>query len=658
LSTSWPDGRAPGARAASHFPDAKRDASASALTLGVVGHVDHGKTALVRALTGIETDRLKEERERGLSIVLGFSYLETPNGIIDLIDAPGHEDFIRAMISGATGLDGIVLVVAANEGIMPQTKEHFDIARLLDVGRGLIVINKSDLVSAAEIEELQRDLQMFVAGTFLENAPIISASAVTRRGIDELASAFDALCAVPIERPAAAGFYMPLDRIFTVKGFGVVATGTLRGAPLAINDAVEIMPSGRHASVRALQNHQRAVDRGFPGQRIAVNLRNVNRSDLERGNVIGTPGLVTPTRRVDAEIRLLEDAAPLQNAATARLLIGTTEAIVKIRMLGARELAAGSTGYAQLRCDRDIATLRGERFILRSYSPMRTVGGGRILDPTPARHARFDTAVTTRLAAAAAGEPAAIARQALNDAGSQGLVIETAARQLGIEATELEKLAESGEAVRVSHAHLASAAAVAAVREAVVAELGRYHEMHPHRQGMPVSSLETTLESAPHRDVLAHAVRELAASSTILTEGDSLRLADFDPLARLSEAERRAADDVEQAFRESALVPLPVERVIGASKSRQHLYRLLLEYGRLVRLKTYDRNAELVLHSYAVDEAKRKIAERFPLPSTFTVSEARDVLGSTRKYVVPLMEHFDATGFTVRRGDHRQLRAP
>ena len=268
-----------------------------ALTLGVVGHVDHGKTALVRALTGAETDRLKEERERGLSIVLGFAFLETSHGVVDLIDVPGHEDFIRAMIAGATALDGVVLCVAANEGVMPQTVEHLNIARLLGLTRGFCVLTKTDLVSADELALARADLAEIVSGTFLEPAPVVETSTVSGTGVDAVREAVATLAATPVARELRTGFFLPLDRAFTLKGFGLVVTGTLRGAALRVGADVELLPARRRATVRGLQNHGRPIEVAEPGQRVAVNLRQLGKDDVEHGGVLASPDSLTPTQR-------------------------------------------------------------------------------------------------------------------------------------------------------------------------------------------------------------------------------------------------------------------------------------------------------------------------------------------------------------------------
>ena len=357
----------------------------SQLTLGVIGHVDHGKTALVRALTGIETDRLKEEKERGLSIVLGFSYLQFPHSVIDLIDVPGHEDFIRAMISGATAIDGVLLVVASNEGIMPQTREHFDIAQLLGIDRGLIVLTKTDLVTEEELDAVEKEVGLFVSETFLESAPVIKTSAVKSKGIPELQRECELLeVKSSLPKMNTEGSFLPIDRVFSMQGFGLVATGTLRLGPLQNGTSVEILPNGGIATIRGLQNHNKYVDKVMPGQRVAVNLRNIKKDELKRGSVIGTPGFLKATKRLDVKVSLLNNLTDdLKNGELVRVLFGATDVVAKVRLIDKPSIEPGSSGLVQLRCQSDVVTHKTERFIIRSLSPIFTIGGGEILDLNP-----------------------------------------------------------------------------------------------------------------------------------------------------------------------------------------------------------------------------------------------------------------------------------
>jgi selenocysteine-specific elongation factor len=628
-----------------------------ALSLGILGHVDHGKTALVRALTGIETDRLKEELERGLSIVLGFAYIETGHGDIELIDVPGHEDFVRAMIGGATALDGIVLCVAANEGVKPQTVEHFNIAQLLGIDRGVVVVTKTDLVDAPTLAAVRAELDGYLEGSFLDGADVFETSVTLGKGIDAVREALTAMTAAPVERDAAGPFFLPLDRSFTMHGFGQVVTGTLRRGQLRVGDTVEMQPSGRSATVRALQNHGRPVDHAVPGQRVAVNLRHVDRDELRRGDVLAAPGSITPTSRLDAELRLLPDAVrAIGNGGTLRFLTGTAEAMAKIRLLDRRELLPGDRAMVQFNLDRKIATRPSEPFLIRSASPPHTIGGGRILDVNAKRHRRFDAGVTQRLETAATGDLALIAARRLEEAGCEGLRLDALARELGIGRDGLsDSIARLG-AIAIDPDLAVASAAYDALLNEILTAIERFHNEQPYRNGIDAGSLVSALESHPAAEVLRHALRHLGERERIRSVNGALCLTGHDPLARLGERERQLADSIERTFLDGGLEPPLPQAVHGGDRAKQILFRLLLETGRLVRLRAYDRDSERVLHASVLEAAKRAIGQKYPSPAAFAIKDVRDLLGSTRKYILPLMEHLDTTGATVRSGDLRRLR--
>ena len=626
------------------------------LTLGVIGHVDHGKTALVRALTGIETDRLKEEQERGLSIVLGFSYLESSRRTIDLIDVPGHEDFVRTMISGATGIDGVLLIVAANEGVMPQTREHFDIAELLGVDRGLIVLTKTDLVSTEELALSEDDVRSFVAGSFLDGAPLVCVSALRGEGLVALKHA---LTGIPARERAASeeGFYLQVDRVFGMRGFGAVVTGTLRAGTLEANHAVEILPGGETATIRGLQIHNQSVDMAYPGQRVAVNLRHQKREVLGRGAVLAPPGFLKPSRRIDVEMRLLERASePLKNGASVRVLFGTSEAIAKVRLLDVRTLEPGANGLVQLRFRREVAGHPGERFIVRGLTPVVTTGGGRMLDIGAPRHRRFDAAVIRRLQSAAERDPAAMVRTSLADAGLKGADREALRLRLGLSPPEMDAAVQSSSAIEVREGRLLDATAHRRLVESVLAVVERYHQDHPRNQGLPMASIPSLLQADIDEAALQHAVDEVEARGELKNDASILSRADFDPLASLSAEERQLAAKAEEIFRSCGLMPPPPESVLRGERLRAGVLRLLTDTGVLVRLKTYDRSRYLMMHREVLRDVRQRLRDRFPYPAEFTVADVRDLLGTTRKYIVPLMEHLDASGVTIRTGNIRRLR--
>lgn len=629
----------------------------SQLTLGVIGHVDHGKTALVRALTGIETDRLREERERGLSIVLGFAHLALDHGTVDFIDVPGHEDFIRMMISGATGIDGVLLVVAANESVMPQTREHFDIARLLGIDRGLIAMTKTDLISDESLAIAEQSVRELVAGSFLQDAPFVRVSTVTGDGVDSLKAELASLFVPEAEGDVADTFFLPIDRVFAMPGFGVVVTGTLRRGCLTEKQVVEVLPRGYTATVRALQNHSQPVEMAYPGQRIAVNLRGVEREDVDRGDVLASKGFLTPTRRLDVELELLSDNEhELKNGAAVRLLLGTSAVTARVRLLGQHVLRPGETGYAQLRCQGDVVTHRDERFVLRSISPAHTLGGGRVLVVNAERHLRFDAPTLERLERTAATDSQAVFEARLADAGVAGLGTDAVQQELSLSAEAIAAAVDHARAVRIGDSHIVDQASYAALLTHIIATLDGFHAAHPKQQGLAAAALSHELETESEPKVLRYAVAELAGSRELLMEGGVLRRPGFDPLHGLPADERAIAAQIEQQFLADGLNPPDVGSVKKAAPVKQQLFRLLLDIGTLVRLKTYDRKSGMVLHHKVLTAIEQRLEERFPYPQTFTVAEVRDLLNATRKSVVPLMEHLDSIGATVRDGNVRHLR--
>ena len=627
------------------------------LTLGVIGHVDHGKTALVRELTGIETDRLKEEQERGLSIVLGFSYIESSNGILDLIDVPGHENFIRTMISGATGIDGVLLVVAANEGVMPQTREHFDIAQLLGLDRGLVVLTKVDLVTAEELTLVEEEVCAFTMGSFLERAPVVRTSTLQRKGLEELRTALDGMDERESTGSTSTGFFLPIDRVFAMQGFGAVVTGTLRSGVLNSGENVEILPRKEIATVRGLQNHNQAVETVFPGQRVAVNLRNIKWEELRRGDVLASPGFLKITRRIDVELKLLKHIrGNLKNGTAVRVLFGTTEVIAKIRLLDCAELNPGSTGLGQLRFQRDVTTHRSERFIIRNISPVFTFGGGRILDTNPPRHRRFDDSVTNRLRNTADGNAIEVVRLSLNEGGMCGENIESLRERLGISSKDMEAVIGAASVVKVGEDRIISQSSYAELMDGISAVTEHFHDENPHRQGLKVTNIPSQLQVNINEEVLHQAIGELKVKGELWSNGSIVRKIDFDPLIRLPKVERRLAGELEETFRLGGLTPPSLDAVLGGDDTKQDIYQLLREMGKLVRLRTYDRDSNFVLHQDVLSDIKQKLQKAFPYPREFSISDLRDLLGTTRKYLIPLVEHLDATGVTIRIGNIRRLR--
>ena len=530
------------------------------LTLGVLGHVDHGKTSLVRALTGTDTDRLKEEKARGMSIVPGFAYLEYAGGTVDIVDVPGHEDYVRAMIAGASGIDAALLVVDAREGVRRQTAEHIAIAALLGVRRGVAALSKTDLASGGEARAA---LRAYLQTTFLAHAPIIGTSARSGAGIAELREAIGALLESATPPAPAEGAFLPVDRVFSMTGHGTVVTGTLRRGTLAPGAEVEVLPAGVRALVRRLQVHGRNAEIALPGQRVGVNLRGIGVESAARGSVVATPGLVAPSKLIEVE---LTGAAPMPGRAV-RVLLGTSDSPARVRRR--------KDGGVRLACERPLCALAGERFVLRDDAARRTLGGGRVL--APRRH-----------------------------------------------------FAE--ERVR-------------AAERAVVDFVEAFHARHPTREGASLAACRDAVGDAPLFDEALARLR-----GRLETIRGVVRRAGFDALGALPPAERRCAERLERAFLAGGVSPPRPEDVVSAGA--EPVYRLLIARGRLIRVAGAD-GRPVVFHREAVESARRELGAAYPPPERFTVSQARERLRSTRRFVVPLLEFLDASRFTRRAGDVR-----
>ena len=626
------------------------------ITAGVAGHVDHGKTSLVRALTGMETDRLREEKERGLSIVPGFAYLESERGAIDFIDVPGHEDFIRMMISGATGIDFLLLTVAANEGIKPQTREHLHIADLLGAGRGLAVITKSDLAAPGDCGRVADQIRDFTAGTFMEGCRIVETSVSDRRSIGNLTTLLEQQLLDPVERTDTGRCYLPLDRVFTMPGFGTVATGTLRNGALATGQEVDILPQGRRAVVRQLQVHNREEDAARPGQRVAVNLRNVDMSHIARGDVLATPGYLEPTRLLDVELRLLDGPdAPPKYGEMIRVLFGTCEVAAKLRILGDGEAQPGSTFPAQLDCARPVAAPVGERFIMRTLSPAKTIGGGRILDNAPAKHRRSDRRAVNRLTRLASADTAEVIRELVRATGARGMDIADLARSVNLAEDELAHRLDTTECVFIEARRVMSADAFKVLCEQALAEIKEFHKANPLRQGQPLEDLRARLGDGIDETVFRFLVDRLAGEDLVRTDKALVRLRDFDPLEALDAGDKKIAGEIAGAFKAGGLQPPELDEVLQGNPQRTRMYRFLTETGELVPLHNGETNRTLVFHRHSIDGMVRKLQQAYPGSAAFTVADARKLLDTSRKFAIPLLEYLDGLRVTVRMGDRRKV---
>jgi selenocysteine-specific elongation factor len=600
--------------------------------IGTAGHVDHGKSALVQALTGIDPDRWAEEKERGLTIDLGFAWLRLPGGKeVSIIDVPGHERFIKNMLAGVGGIDLALLVIAADEGVMPQTREHLAIIDLLGIERGVVALTKSDLVDADGLALARADAAEALAGTTLAAAPVVACSAVTRDGLGDLVAAIEGELAKAERRADQGRPRLPIDRAFTMSGFGTVVTGTLTGGSLRAGDEVEVMPGGLRARVRGLQTHGQTVEAAPPGRRTAVNLAGVAVGDLHRGMVLGRRGTVHATSSVDVRLRAVPYLArPVRHNLTVTLHTGAAEVEGRLLLLDAAEVPPGGEAWAQVRLAAPAAAEKGDRFVIRD--PNDTLGGGVIVDVDAPRHRRFDAATLSRLEALMRGSP----DEVLLAAVARG---EPAPAE-GLDADIVQRLVERGEIARAGaflYTRAGFARAEAAVREA----LAGYHRLSPLRPGMPREELRSRLRfEAKAFDAL---VSRLAGDGLLAERGNVLALASHAPA--LTPEQERAAEAYVEALRGSPYAP-PTDQPPEAD-----VLAYLEAEGRVVR--TGD---GVVFAAEAYAEMVRRIEEHLRAQGTITLSQVRDMLGTSRKYAQALLEHLDAKQVTRRSGDARVLR--
>jgi selenocysteine-specific elongation factor len=634
------------------------------IIVGTAGHIDHGKTSLVRALTGVDADRLPEEKRRGITIDLGFAELELGDLRLGFVDVPGHERFVKNMLAGAHGIDLVALVIAADEGVMPQTREHFEICRLLETRTGLIVITKTDMVDEELLGLVRAEAEELVAGSFLEGAPVVAVSSRTGEGIEELKSVLQATARAIPARDGQTIARLPVDRAFTMRGFGAVVTGTLVAGEIVEGDEMELLPAGLRVRVRGLQVHGRAVERAEAGQRTAVNLGGIESSAIERGMVLAPQGRLRPTQIMDVRLEVLKSAPrPVRSRSRVRVHLGAAEILGRIRVLSASgEVAPGEQGFAQLRLESPVVALPSERFIIRSYSPSRTIAGGSVLDPFAAKHRGQDVLrVEARLASVYAdGDRDEASRLAyfIETAGEVGLRRSELLARTGWRARVLERAAravvERGLAVE-AEGLLISRASFDALAQRALTETEAFHEREPLARGLMRETLRERhfTRSAPEifRAVIAH----LERAGALRSERDVICAASH----RLSLSAEDAAlrDRLEEIYRQSALEPPTFDEAlerVGGGRAREHARRilqLLIEAGLLVRVQP-----ELLFHADALERLKAKLKEyaagRGP-ERTIDVAAFKEMAGVTRKYAIPLLEYFDRERLTRRAGDKR-----
>jgi len=620
--------------------------------IGTAGHVDHGKTALIKALTGQETDRLKEEKERGISIELGFAPFRLPGGeIAGVVDVPGHERFIHNMLAGVGGIDLVLLVVDVMEGVMPQTREHLQILQLLEVPRGIVVLTKCDLADEDWIDLVEEEIREEVAATFLGDAPFCRVSALSGAGIPELVQTIREVLKNSIPKDADGPLRLPVDRHFSVAGFGTVVTGTLLSGKVKVGDTVEVLPPGERVRVREVQVHGKQVEEAAAGQRVALNLAGLDRQRLQRGAVVGTPGIFEQTERLDARLTLLPEAPrPLKFRDPVHFYLGTARVVGVVALLDRDTLEPGESAIVQIHLDRPLVAHRQDRFIVRSYSPMTTIGGGVVIDPNPVKHRRFRAEVMQALAELESGEQSFLLQKLL-DQGCARLKELELISGMGPEriAGHLEKLEDEGKTVRLAD-QWATAETVRAWRLRLVEETDRFHAANPLLPGIPHATLKGALPPGLAPKAFDQLLATALTGGDLAQQGELLARPGFAPT--LSATEQQAIERIEAAYREEGAQAKNKQEMLerlGLDPVRtEPLLAYLFSTGRLVRLSD-----ESFFHIDTYRGAMEKLKAHFAAQETLTLAEFRDQLGSARKQVQAFLEHCDALKYTLRKGDAR-----
>jgi selenocysteine-specific elongation factor len=624
--------------------------------VGTAGHIDHGKSALVRALTGIDPDRLKEEQLRGITIDLGFAHLDLGDVQVGFVDVPGHEKFVKNMLAGVGGIDFVLLVIAADESIMPQTREHFDICRLLGVRAGIIVINKADLVDAEMLELVREEVAEIAAGSFLENAEVVAVSARTGEGIDQLKEVLHNLALSIQPRPSNRILRLPIDRSFSIKGFGTVVTGTLTSGEIQKDQEVELIPGALTTKVRGLQVHGNMTARAVAGQRTAVNLQGVDLAQVERGMVITVPHLFKSTQILDVRLLLLPSAKPLKNLVKVRFHQGTLEVLARVALIGRETLQPGESAYAQLRLDSPVFCLHGDAFIIRQFSPTITIGGGAILHPNPAKHKSTDKKILSALEGLDQGNLSEKIPVLLATAVKRVMNLNDLNSLLGLPSPDLLKicsdLAQTQRVVMIAAPSpiLVLPQVVESLKKEVLAQVGEFHKENALQKGISKEELRKRIFDDLPLEVFRHCLDDLVAKRKIAFQGEAVSLHGRE--VQLTPEDNQIREQIEVLYQKAGYQPpslSDVQSIVPANPEEiRRIFFWMVKERILVKV-----SEDLVYHRAIMDSIKKQIKDRFASGSRFGVADFKELFDITRKHAIPLLEYLDRERFTRRLGNDR-----
>jgi selenocysteine-specific elongation factor len=626
--------------------------------VGTAGHIDHGKSALVRALTGIDPDRLKEEQLRGITIDLGFAHLDLGDVQVGFVDVPGHERFVKNMLAGVGGIDFVLLVIAADESIMPQTREHFDICRLLGVSSGIVVINKTDLVDAEMIELVRDEVMETALGSFLEGAEIIPVSSKTGEGIDHLKKAIHDLSLAIRPRPSNRLLRLPIDRAFSIRGFGTVVTGTLTSGEIQKEQEIELIPGGITARVRGIQVHGNMTGRAVAGQRTAVNLQGVDLAQVERGMVITVPHIFHSTQILDVHLHLLPSAKPLKNLIKVRFHQGTLEVLARVALIGQNTLAPGESGYAQLRLDGPVFCLHGDTFIIRQFSPTITIGGGTILHPNPSKHKSTDKQTLGALQSLAQGDLAAKIPILLETDAKRAMNLNDLNSLLGLPGPDLvnicSDLAKAGKVVMLPAPSpiLVLPQVAESLKKETLSHVSAFHKENPLQKGISKEELRKRFYDDLPLEVFRHCLDELAEKRKLSFLEDAVSLHGRE--VQLSAEGQKLREEIEAFFQRAGYqAPSMSDLQNSAHADPEEIRRIffwMIKEKILVKLAD-----DLIYHREILETIKKQIKARFAPGARFGVADFKEIFDITRKHAIPLLEYLDREKFTRRVGNERIL---
>ena len=622
------------------------------IVLGMAGHIDHGKTELVKALTGTDTDRLKEEKERGMTTDLGFAFLSES---LTIIDVPGHEKFVKTMVAGVTTVDLALLVIAADDGVMPQTVEHLDILNLLQIPKGIVAISKVDLVDKDWLAMVHEDVRKLVRGSVLQDAPVLSVSPITGEGIDDLKTSILKEAEKVQQRRDTGIFRMSVDRVFSIKGFGTIVAGTTLSGQVSAEDTVELLPRQQVLRVRGVQVHGKKVQQGSVGFRTAINLMNVEKQAITRGNVLASPGFYKPTQMMDAHFSLLKSwPKKLKNRSRVRVHIGTDEAIARMVLLDKKEYQPGDQGFVQLHFEKPVVVQSGDRFVIRHYSPVRTIGGGNILDAHPKKHKPFDPLCINRLEKRQSGGDSQTILDYLESLYFYPIQTETLAKNIGMQKETLgqilSELEETGEILRMGKKRFITTRNWDNLQFQIKRQLDLFHAQNPLKQSASSATIQKQIKPGVDKILFDTMLDFLSENRQINKSGGRIR--SFRHQVNFSDEQETISKRIVESLLKTPVKPpdrTALEKEFGPNAGP--ILEYLVETGVVVFI-----TENLYFHTEALRQIESSIRTMLQKSGKATVSEFREYLDSTRKYVLPLLNYFDDLGLTIREGDIRRLR--